>query len=92
MRAGRGFSLATDQPGVQIFTGNAWKNLNGKEGATYQAHSAIAFETQLFPNTPNTPSFEPRPVLAGEEYRHRMVFRFEALRANEYDSFLTSKL
>lgn len=77
--SGRALSLSTDQPGVQIFTANAWKDLAGKDGAVYQARSGIAFETQIYPNAPNTPAFNPVPLRPGDTYRHNMVVQFEAL-------------
>lgn len=77
--SGRTLSLRTDQPGVQIFTANAWNGLVGKAGAVYPARAGIAFETQLYPNAPNTPAFHPVPLRPGKTYRHRMAIRFEAL-------------
>jgi aldose 1-epimerase len=77
--SGRALSLTTDQPGVQIFTANSWNDLSGKDGASYPARAGIAFETQLYPNAPNTPAFHPVPLRPGDTYRHRMVVQFEAL-------------
>lgn len=88
--SGRALTLATDQPGMQVFTGNAWTDLQGKGGAIYQRHSAVALETQLFPNTPNVPAFAPRSIGAGEIYRHRMRFRFLALRKGDHAGFLAA--
>lgn len=77
--SGRALTLSTDQPGLQLFTANSWAHLPGKDGALYQAHDALALETQLYPNTPNTPAFAPQLVRAGDVYRHRMVVRFHAI-------------
>jgi aldose 1-epimerase len=76
--SGRALSLGTDQPGLQLFTANSWADLRGKGSAVYQAHDAVALETQLYPNTPNTPAFAPRLVRAGDVYRHRMIVGFHA--------------
>jgi aldose 1-epimerase len=81
--SGRTLALSTDQPGVQIFTANAWKDVRGKDGAVYQARAGIAFETQLYPNAPNTPGFDPVPLRPGDVYRHRMAIQFGALGADE---------
>jgi aldose 1-epimerase len=89
--SGRAIDIATDQPGLQVFTGNSWSGLAGKAGALYRAHDAIALETQLYPNTPNTPSFNPVPVRAGEMYRHRMLIGFHALEPRDYAAFLEGK-
>ena len=87
--SGRAIALSTDQPGVQVFTGNSWSGLLGKAGAVYDAHAAVALETQQFPNTPNTPSFRPMLLQAGTVYRHRMLVRFVALAQDEYEGFLS---
>nr|WMC98301.1 aldose epimerase family protein [Aminobacter aminovorans] len=86
-QSGRALTLYTDQPGLQLFTANSWTNLAGKDGATYQAHSGLALETQLYPNTPNTLQFSPELVRAGYVYRHQMVIGFSALRPNEFEGF-----
>lgn len=86
-QSGRAMTLATDQPGLQLFTANSWANLPGKDGTTYRAHSGLALETQLYPNTPNTPAFAPQLVRAGETYRHRMVISFQALAAEHQARF-----
>lgn len=86
--SGRAMELATDQPGLQLFTANGWTGIEGKDGANYRAHSAVALETQLYPNTPNTPSFHPRPLEAGERYSHTMTFAFCSVEQDEIDAFI----
>jgi len=82
-KSGRSLTLSTDQPGLQIFTANAWKDLKGKDGAVYQARAGVAFETQCYPNAPNTPAFNPVPLRPGETYRHRMAIQFTPLTPDE---------
>jgi aldose 1-epimerase len=92
-QSGRGLTLKTDQPGLQIFTGNSWAHLNGKDGAIYGPHSGLALETQLYPNTPNTPAFSPSLVKAGEIYRHRMVVGFRSVdNATEHEKFFRDEV
>ncbi len=86
-KSGRALVLTTDQPGVQMFTANAWKGVAGKDGATYDAHGGVAFETQAYPNTPNIPAFEPVPLRPGDTYRHRMDITFRALEPGGYEGF-----
>jgi aldose 1-epimerase len=74
--SGRSLTIETDQPGLQLFTANLWDGLPGKGGVLYRAHDAVALETQLYPNSPNTPTFNPSPLRAGQQYRHRMVLTF----------------
>jgi aldose 1-epimerase len=75
--SGRVMDVLTDQPGVQLYTGNFLDgSLRGKAGATYPQHSLLCLETQNFPNAVNQPTF-PSPVLRpGRTYRHTMVHRF----------------
>ena len=87
-KSGRALELSADQPGVQLFTANSWSSLSGKDDAIYGAHSAVALETQAYPNTPNTPAFGPRLVDAGERYRHQMRVRFSALARSEVTGYL----
>ena len=64
-------------PGVQFYAGNFLDGCPaGKGGAVYGRRAGLALETQYFHDAVNKPSF-PSPVLrAGEEYRHRTVYRF----------------
>lgn len=76
--SGRSLTLQTDQPGLQLYTANQWKGIAGKEGAVYGPQDAVALESQLYPNSPNMPTFNPAPLLAGQPYRHRMRIAFSA--------------
>lgn len=76
--SGRGLTISTDQPGVQLYTGNhfgAAPNI-GKGGFAYGKYAGFALETQHFPDAPNHPSFPPIVLRPGETYRHRMDVRF----------------
>ncbi len=64
---GRRLSVSTDQPGMQVYTGNHLK----------PPHSCIAFEPQAWPNSPNRPDFPPSILRPGEVYRNRSFYRFE---------------
>lgn len=66
----------TDQPGIQIYTGNGTNYSGGKGGAHYGKHTAVCLETQNFPNATSFNYF-PSPVLkAGEEFYSKTVYRF----------------
>jgi aldose 1-epimerase len=75
--SGRVMEVLTDQPGVQVYTGNFLDGtLRGKGGIAYPQHSLICLETQNFPDAINHPTF-PSPILRpGQTYRHTMVHRF----------------
>lgn len=75
--SGRGLRLATDQPGVQIYTcGMMPDGVPGKAGATYGHFAALTLETQAFPCSPNHPHFPQARLDPGQTYRHRMEFTF----------------
>lgn len=76
---GIGLQLWTDQPGLQVYTGNHLDGtVVGTSGGTYRQGDGIALEPQTFPDSPNHPQF-PSPVLRpGEEYRCAIEWRFTA--------------
>lgn len=69
--------VSTDQPGVQLYTGNGLHGQVGKQGKSYARQSAFCLETQNFPDAPNQPNF-PSPVLRpGETYRQTCIYAFD---------------
>lgn len=77
LRSGRTLTVDSDQPGVQVYTGNwlAGSPLN-HSGRSYEDYEGVAIEMQGFPDAPNKPSFPSQSLKAGEEYRRSIVFRF----------------
>ena len=73
--------VLTDQPGIQIYTGNFLDGtVTGKKGVVYNRRAAICLETQVYPDSPNkslvNPSW-PSPYLKpGETYTHHTIFHF----------------
>jgi aldose 1-epimerase len=78
-KSGRVLEVSSNQPAIQFYAGNFLDGtIKGKGGVAYKKHSALALETENFPDSPNQPKF-PSPVLRpGETYRHSMVFKFSA--------------
>ncbi len=76
-RSGRVLEISTDQPGVQVYTGNwlAGSPVN-KAGRSYDDYDGVAIECQGFPNSPNTPSFPSTLLAPGERYVRHIVFKF----------------
>ena len=72
-------SVATTEPGVQLYTGNF---LDGKAvgigGKPYQKHSAFCLEAQAFPDAPNKPAFPSAVLKPGETYTQTTVYKFSA--------------
>lgn len=75
--SGRTLAVSTDQPGVQIYTGNwlAGSPLN-RSGREYADYDGVAVEAQGFPDAPNKPEFPSQRLNPGETYQRRIVFRF----------------
>lgn len=77
-KSGRVMTVFTDQPGVQLYTGNHLKGAKGKGGQTYKQRSAVCLETQVFPDSVNHPNFPSSILKPGETYRHVCVYEFSA--------------
>lgn len=74
--SGRVLEVLTDQPGIQIYTGNFLDGtFVGKNKHVYRMGDGIALEPQVFPDTPNKPAFGSARVDPGKPYHHRMIYR-----------------
>lgn len=76
--SGRVMTVATDQPGMQLYTANFVWGQTCKQGRVYRKHSAVCLETQHFPDAPNQPHFPSIILRPGEVYRHVCVYAFES--------------
>lgn len=76
-KSGRVLEVETDQPGVQVYTGNwlAGSPLN-KAGRSYEDYEGVAIECQDFPDAPNKPAFPPTVLSPGERYIRHINFKF----------------
>jgi len=74
---GRLLEVITDQPGVQLYTGNFLDGTQtGRGGKVYNYRTGFCLETQHFPDSPNQLSF-PSVVLTPEEpFLSSTTFRF----------------
>lgn len=80
-RSGRIMELLTDQPGLQVYSGNYLDGtISGKGGKLIRQSDAICLEPQMWPNSPNRPDFPSPRLDPGGIYRHHTVYRF-AVRA-----------
>ena len=76
LRSGRVLEVLSDQPGLQVYTGNFLDGtLVGKSGHVYRMGDGIALEPQLFPDTPNQPAFGSARVDPVRPYHHHMIYR-----------------
>lgn len=74
--SGRTLEVYTTEPGVQLYTGNWLGGFTGAHGATFPARSAICFETQHFPDTPNKSQFPSARLNPGETYTQTCIYKF----------------
>jgi aldose 1-epimerase len=75
-KTGRVMEVLTDQPGVQFYSGNF---LDGKVrgiGGVYGYRSALALETQHFPDSPNHPNFPSTELRPGQTFHSSTIYRF----------------
>ncbi|MGN0216146.1 MAG: aldose epimerase family protein [Prevotella sp.] len=75
-KSGRTMEVFTTEPGVQLYTDNWADGYKGQNGATFPRRSAVCFECQHFPDTPNHPYFPSVVLNPGQEYRQRTFYRF----------------
>jgi len=75
--SGRMLEVSTDQPGIQVYTGNwlAGSPVN-KAGRSYNDYDGVAIECQDFPNSPNTPAFPSTILEPGQKYERHINFKF----------------
>jgi aldose 1-epimerase len=75
--SGRILEIWTDQPAIQLYTGNFLDGtVVGKGGKAYQKHAGFCLETQHFPDSPNHPNFPSTILEPGQTYRTTTVHKF----------------
>lgn len=61
--SGRVMEVLTDQPGLQLYSGNFLDGSHvGTSGLAYRQGDGLALETQHFPDSPNHADFAHRPA------------------------------
>lgn len=72
-----GLSMYTNEPGVQVYTGNfLGTGISCKHGVKYPKHASVCLESQKYPDSPNKPTW-PSPLLhPGEKYHSHVAYRF----------------
>ena len=72
-------TVASDQPGIQFYSGNFLDGIPGKDGTTYGKNDALCLETQAFPDSINKQGKQGWPdvlLRPGQVYQHTMVHSF----------------
>lgn len=67
--SGRWMAVATNQPGVQLYTGDQLR-------APFRPHASVSLETQRFPDTPNRPELGSAVLVPGQVDESITVLRF----------------
>jgi len=76
---GRVLRVITDQPGVQLYTGNFLDGTQtGRGGKVYNYRSGLCLETQHYPDSPNQPAFPSVVITPEEQLLTSTIFRFSA--------------
>ncbi|MGU3363062.1 aldose epimerase family protein [Methylobacterium sp. M6A4_1b] len=75
--SGRCLTVATTQPGLQLYTANMLDGtVTGSGGGLYRAGDAVCFEAQGFPDAPNHPAFPGTVLRPDAPFRTTTTYRF----------------
>ena len=74
--SGRCLEMWTTEPGVQFYSSNWHNGLVGTHGTVYGKYSALCFEAQHFPDSPNRTYFPSCILKPGEVYQQKTVYKF----------------
>jgi aldose 1-epimerase len=75
--SGRVLEVITDQPGMQLYTGNFLNGSNiGHGGKPYNFRSGLCLESGHYPDSPNHPDFPSTVLNPGETFKSRTIYRF----------------
>lgn len=74
--SGRVMEVRTTEPGMQFYTANGMRGIQGKDRKTYNQHYGFCLETQHFPDSPNKPHFPSVVLRPGQKFSSMTVFIF----------------
>ena len=75
--SGRVLEVITDQPGMQLYTGNFLNGTRiGHDGKPYNHRSGFCLESGHYPDSPNHPEFPSTILNAGETFTSQTIYRF----------------
>ncbi|QIL41576.1 galactose mutarotase [Pedobacter sp. HDW13] len=76
-KSGVVMDIYTQEPGLQFYSGNFMQSKNTfKTGAKDDFRTAIALETQHFPDSPNQPAFPSTVLKPGQLYKTGSIYKF----------------
>jgi aldose 1-epimerase len=68
--------VRTTEPGVQLYTANGMRGIQGKGGKVYGNHYGFCLETQHFPDSPNKLHFPSTVLRPGQKFQSTTIFKF----------------
>lgn len=74
--SGRTMTVLSNQPSLQVYTGNHLFGQKGASGKTFAKRSAVCLETYHYPDAVNQPSFPSIILRPGETYRATCIYAF----------------
>jgi aldose 1-epimerase len=75
--SGRVLEIHTDQPGIQVYTGNKLSGTFAGHGSVvYRQSAGLALEPQEFPDAPHHPDFPSTVLRPGDVYSRTIRYRF----------------
>lgn len=74
--SGRRMDVETTEIGMIMYSGNYLPGFEGMHGTTYPRRSAICFETECFPDTPNNIHFPSIELNPGNPYHQTCIYKF----------------
>lgn len=78
--SGRALDILTNAPGLQFYSGNFLDGkIRGKGGVLYEKYAGLCLETQGWPNAVNQKNFPNVIVHPGENYHHKVIYKFYIL-------------
>ena len=75
-KSGRSMEVYTTEPGVQFYSDNWADGYKGQHGATFGRRSALCFEAQHFPDSPNCALLPVRCFETGQVYTQKTIYKF----------------
>ena len=74
--SGRSMVLASDQPCLQVYSGNRLGRATGRGGIVFPVHGGVCLEPQHAPDTVHRPEWPTIVLEPGDAYEHRIAYRF----------------
>jgi len=75
--SGRLLEVFSDEPGIQLYTGNFLDGtLPSKQGGVYAHRTGFCLETQHYPDSPNQKDFPSVVLNPGDTYKSKTSFKF----------------